>query len=552
MTADRPRASIVIPTRRRASYLEVALASIVPQAEAGGAEIVVVSDGPDLPTEAVTFRHRVRRIELTAGSGANAARNAGVASTTGELVVFVDDDIEALPGWLDALLTASAANPQADVLGGPIEARLEGGGPRACGRENPPITTLDLGPEDREAERVWSANMAVRRAALERIGPFDPRFAVRGDEEDWLWRFSADGGRIRYVARARVLHRRNRDDSRLLPLTRAAYHQGRAARRYDVTHTSPPGPRHELRVLAGCAWHIIRRRCALGIVMLAHAAGRIREELAPVPVGPRADEDFLSGASGHVAGPRRQLSARAADLLDDLLARPSAARLRRAAAGGPPRKVLVLALERRDAPNLLPAALDELRSSRHELTVAVAEAAGGGKFENLNRLLASHPPTGHDWLLALDDDVTLPPGFLDHFLFLAERFDLALAQPAHRRLSHAAWQVTRRRRGSLARETAFVEIGPVVAFHARTFPILLPFPPLRAGWGLDAHWSALAGEHDWRIGVVDATPIEHILRPVAAGYDREAAVAEARSFLAGRSYVRAAEAQRTLAIHRRL
>ena len=87
-------------------------------------------------------------------------------------------------------------------------------------------------------------------------------------------------------------------------------------------------------------------------------------------------------------------------------------------------------------------------------------AGAGGKFENLNRLLAENSPKGHDWLLVLDDDVELPHGFLDRFLFLCERFSLTLAQPAHRLHSHAAWQVTRRRPGSVVRETAFVEIGP--------------------------------------------------------------------------------------------
>ena len=62
------------------------------------------------------------------------------------------------------------------------------------------------------------------------------------------------------------------------------------------------------------------------------------------------------------------------------------------------------------------------------------------------------------------------------------------------------------------RETAFVEIGPVSAFHATTFSALLPFPPLRAGWGLDAHWAAIAQAHEWPIGIVDATPIRHQAR----------------------------------------
>jgi hypothetical protein len=151
----------------------------------------------------------------------------------------------------------------------------------------------------------------------------------------------------------------------------------------------------------------------------------------------------------------------------------------------------------------------------------------------------------------VDDDVELPRGFLDRFLFLCERFSLALAQPAHRLHSHAAWPVTRRRPGSVVRETSFVEIGPVTAFARATFPVLLPFPELRMGWGLDVHWAALAREHGWRCGVVDAVSIRHRAAPAAADYSRQAALAEARSFLARRPYLSAGEAGRTLTTHRR-
>jgi hypothetical protein len=226
-------------------------------------------------------------------------------------------------------------------------------------------------------------------------------------------------------------------------------------------------------------------------------------------------------------------------------------RLRRAAASSPARQVLALAVEREDQPNLLAAARDELRRSRHTVRFDRAGVGGRGKFENLNTLLARNPPEGHDWLLVLDDDVALPRGFLDGFFFLVERFGLRIAQPAHRALSHAGWQVTRRRRGSVVRQTAYVEIGPVVAFHASTFGDLLPFPDLKAGWGLDAHWAAIARERDWPIGIVDATPIQHRTRRIAAAYDREAAIAEGRRFLTNRPYVTAMEAQKTLVDHRR-
>jgi hypothetical protein len=227
-------------------------------------------------------------------------------------------------------------------------------------------------------------------------------------------------------------------------------------------------------------------------------------------------------------------------------------RLGLAARHAPPlRRVLVLGVERPERRALAAAMRAELLSSRHDVELHTCPPQGRGKFENLNLLLAEHPAEDHDWLLVVDDDVELPAGFLDRFLFLCERFSLALAQPAHRLRSHAAWPVTRRHAGSVVRETGFVEIGPVTAFARATFPILLPFPALRMGWGLDVHWAALAREHGWRCGVVDAVSIGHRVAPAAAGYAREDAVAEARAFLAGRPYLSAREAGRTLTTHRR-
>jgi hypothetical protein len=263
-------------------------------------------------------------------------------------------------------------------------------------------------------------------------------------------------------------------------------------------------------------------------------------------------EDFLSGESGQVVGIRATTRALALDALCDAImaARLERPRLGRAASGWPRRRVLALGIERVGERGLLDAARLELGRSRHEVTFATREAGSSGKFENLNALLKENPPEGYDWLVVVDDDVALPRGFLDVFIFLAERFSLRLAQPAHRYSSHAAWRVTRRRPASLVRETAFVEIGPVCAFHRDTFATLLPFPPLRVGWGLDAHWSAIAKQHGWRLGVVDATPVRHGVRPIAAAYARQAAVEEAAAFLAERPYIRAAEAGRTIATHR--
>jgi hypothetical protein len=255
--------------------------------------------------------------------------------------------------------------------------------------------------------------------------------------------------------------------------------------------------------------------------------------------------DFLSGESGHVAG-KRGVVRRVADRVSDVLQARRAARLDGAA--GPRLRVLVLAVARPERAQVWAATRAELERSRHQVVVReTAGAPGAGKFENLNSLLGDERLDA-DWLIVCDDDVVLPRRFLDRFLAAAERADLKLCQPAHRLHSHTGWRITRRRLGATARETNFVEIGPLTAFHRDTFGVLVPFPDLRMGWGLDVHWAALAAQHGWRIGVVDATPILH-LHPAAATYPREEAVAEAQAFLDGRPYVRRDEI-RTLRTHR--
>lgn len=281
-------ATIVVPTRDRPDYLGVALASLAPQAAAAGAELLVVLDGPDAASAAVARRHAARVVELPAPRGLNAARNAGLDAAHGELIAFVDDDVRAPASWLPALLAAVAATPARDVFTGPIRAVLEGGGPRACGRDAAPITAFDAGPADTDVPLAWGANLAIRRAAFETVGRFDETIHNGGDEEEWQERHRGTGGRVRYVAAAGLDHRRSAADATLRRLARASFHRGRAGRRNDVRKGVAPSLAAELRTFAGCCWHTLRRACAQGIVMAAHSAGRIRETLRPTAATPVA------------------------------------------------------------------------------------------------------------------------------------------------------------------------------------------------------------------------------------------------------------------------
>ena len=272
-----PVASVVLPTRGRAAYLEVALRSLAAQDLAESWELIVVDDGSTDGTRELLERRGVRSIRFDSRRGLNCARNAGIAAAAADLIVLTDDDVSAPRGWLRAMVEGARRHPDADAFGGRIRARFEGALPRGCGREDPPVTTLDLGPEDAPAGHVWGANMALRRAAVERVGGFDEEIHGGGDEQEWLERLRAQGGAVVYLAAAGLDHRRVGQDARLGPLARGAYARGRELRAFDARSGRAPGLGAELRVLAGCGWHTLRRACPQGIVMGAHSLGRTVE-----------------------------------------------------------------------------------------------------------------------------------------------------------------------------------------------------------------------------------------------------------------------------------
>ncbi len=242
------------------------------------------------------------------------------------------------------------------------------------------------------------------------------------------------------------------------------------------------------------------------------------------------------------------------DVLFDakLAATPDYWRLRREAARHRRRRIHIAAVEvpaRRDDLHRL---LGRLAASRHHVTTSVAPMATRGKFDNLNIALEGVDTASLDWLVLTDDDIAVPRHFLDVFICACDTAGLSVAMPAHRFHSHAAWMLTQRHWDSLVRTTRFVECGPLTAIRADMLPLVLPFPVTRWAWGLDVLWSETARRHGLPIGIVDATPIEH-LRPVSTSYDSEAAGAEALALLGrngivpdNREYLRTLESFRTL------
>jgi hypothetical protein len=139
------------------------------------------------------------------------------------------------------------------------------------------------------------------------------------------------------------------------------------------------------------------------------------------------------------------------------------------------------------------------------------------KFALLNRLLTDL--TVFDWIILCDDDIEVAEGFVDALIVMAQRFDFALCQPARTHESYVDHYFVTQLSGLLARQTRFVEIGPVVCIRRDAVPLLLPFAEnCGMGWGLDFIWPVIMEHAGLRLGIIDSVPVAHRIRKPTANY----------------------------------
>lgn len=160
------------------------------------------------------------------------------------------------------------------------------------------------------------------------------------------------------------------------------------------------------------------------------------------------------------------------------------------------------------------------------------------KFVLLNRLLAGRDLRQYEYVLVCDDDITLPERFVDRYLDLVVRYDLALAQPARTHASYTDNLIVERLDGLVARRTRFVEIGPLFSMRGDAVPLLTPFDESSPmGWGYDFVWPVLLERAGLRMGIVDATPVAHELRKPSTLYDDRDASRAMEAYLSTRSHL---------------
>jgi glycosyltransferase involved in cell wall biosynthesis len=242
---------VVLPTYNRLGRLRQVIAALeqqdYPRADF---EVVIVSDGSTDGTaaylETLTTSLQVRALHQ-ANSGPAAARNAGIATATGEFIVFIDDDLVPAPQLLaEHMRQHRTAGREVAVLGPMLTPEGYNMSPWV-GYEQKMLTkqydAMIRGDWAPTARQFYTGNASLRRSLIVDAGGFDERFR-RAEDIELAYRLADRGIGFVFTMQAAGLHYAERSFQSWLD---AAYTYGRN----DVIFGRDRGQSHLLAQVRG-------------------------------------------------------------------------------------------------------------------------------------------------------------------------------------------------------------------------------------------------------------------------------------------------------------
>lgn len=203
------KTTVIIATHNRPDSIRRLVASLAPEIAAGAREIIIAENGTPAPMQLslegapLSHLHEPR-------AGKCRIQNRAIAEASGEILVFLDDDLVVAPGYLAAVDQFFDTHREFAAMKGRIlaaEDPEEKVGPLAPYLDLP---IADHGDDVIEVRGVLGANMAFRAGALRQVGPFDERLGpgAGGHEEEteMSQRMRRAGFRIGYAPKALVYH----------------------------------------------------------------------------------------------------------------------------------------------------------------------------------------------------------------------------------------------------------------------------------------------------------------------------------------------------------
>jgi O-antigen biosynthesis protein len=215
--ADPSGVSIVIPVHNQPTLTYACLDAIARNTPSGSYEVIVVDNASGPGTRWLLARSQgARVIRQRRNDGFVDASNAGAAAARGRFLLFLNNDTEVRPGWLEALVSTLDRRPDAGAVGAKLvfpDGRLQEAGSIVWSDGSGWNYGWGQDPEApefnylREVDYCSGACLLVRRALFEEMGGFDRAYAPAYYEDtDLCFRLRERGYSVLYQPAARVTH----------------------------------------------------------------------------------------------------------------------------------------------------------------------------------------------------------------------------------------------------------------------------------------------------------------------------------------------------------
>ncbi len=208
--------SIVVPVHDCAALTRLCLDAVLAGLPTA-CEVIVVDDASTDATPEVlaAYGDSIRTVRITRNVGYASACNEGAQAARGDSLLFLNNDTEPQPGWIEALAGYAKEHPAAAVVGAklvyPTGAVQHAG--VAIGQDGYPHNLYVGFPVDhpavnrsRRLRMVTGACMLVRRGAFEEAGGFDAGFVNSLEDVDLCLRIGESGGEVHYCHTAVITH----------------------------------------------------------------------------------------------------------------------------------------------------------------------------------------------------------------------------------------------------------------------------------------------------------------------------------------------------------
>jgi GT2 family glycosyltransferase len=214
-----PSVSVVVITRDRPEDLQRCLNAVLASTFTDFELVVVDQSAQAISVELVeALAAQDSRVRLVRdnGKGAARSRNIGWRATSGEIVVFTDDDTEPASNWLGSIVQSLRDDPGAGVAYGSVVPAAHDPRDGFIVGFTPPRPTRLTGKLSKLRDAGISANVALRRTALDATGGFDEvlgpgSYFPCAEDFDLTYRVLSHGFAVLHRPEARVIHHGLRD-----------------------------------------------------------------------------------------------------------------------------------------------------------------------------------------------------------------------------------------------------------------------------------------------------------------------------------------------------